>query len=85
MYRTDHEAVVVPTVPVTSYLRFLGNCRVDFPQNAARQNVDFLQPTTDRRRLREDFRSVDCIIPCSVFGVKTVVNRNVYLDRSAKD
>ena len=28
----------------------LRNCRVDFPQNAARQNVDFLQPTADRSK-----------------------------------
>ena len=29
-------------------LTFFSNCRVEFLENAAWQNVDFLQPTTDR-------------------------------------
>ena len=52
------------TVPVTSYLRFFAELPSRLPQNAARQNMDFLQPTADRSKLREDFRSVDRIIPC---------------------
>ncbi len=38
------------TVPVTSYVRFLGIAEVVFPQNAAWQNVDFLQLTADRSK-----------------------------------
>ena len=38
------------TVPVTSYLRFMQNCRVVFPQNIARYNRDFQQLTADRSK-----------------------------------
>ena len=59
------------TVPVTSYVRFLG---IAFPQNAAWQNVDFLQLTADRSKasrglpLGKSYYSVQAVerIRCSL-------------------
>ena len=54
------------TVPVTSYVRFLGIAEVVFPQNAAWQNVDFLQLVSSLSRERGRSQRLSSIPSLSV-------------------